>query len=213
MRRRARTGLAVVAAVLALAGCTETPTVVRTPPAAGSSDPMAVPPEVTAAPNPDLGAAKRAAGIAACPVLDAAPARGGLPEATLQCLGGGAPVDLAALRGPRLVNVWASWCTACRAEAPVLAEVARAGSAVSVIGVDHADPAPDAAVAFAAGAGWTYPQLYDADLVFRTKLQVTALPVTFFLRADGSLAGRHAGPFTSRQQLDDASRRYLGVTP
>ncbi|MGI3782895.1 MAG: TlpA family protein disulfide reductase, partial [Janthinobacterium lividum] len=73
--------------------------------------------------------------------------------------------------------------------------------------------APDAAVAFAGAAGWTYPQLYDADLVFRTKLQVMALPVTFFVRADGTVAGRHAGPFTSSQQLADLSQQYLGVAP
>ena len=64
-----------------------------------------------------------------------------------------------------------------------------------------------------ASAGWTYPQLYDADLVLRCRLQVVGLPVTFFVRADGTVAGRHAGPFTSAQQLDDLSRQYLGVAP
>ena len=165
------------------------------------------------APNPDLTAAKKAAGIADCPSTDAAPATGGLPDVRVECLGGGRAVSLAQLRGPTLVNVWASWCTGCREEAPFLAEASRKGSGVSVIGVDHADPAPDAAVAFAASAGWTYPQLYDADLVFRTRLQVTGLPVTFFVRADGTVAGRHAGPFTSSAQLADETREHLGVAP
>ena len=199
-------------AVLALAGCTETPSVVRT-----AADPAApatsVPAEQTSAPNPDLGAEKKAAGIADCPATDAVPAKGGLPDVRLDCLGGGRTVSLSALRGPTLVNVWASWCPGCRAEAPFLAEASRPGSGVSVIGVDHADPAPDAAVAFAASAGWTYPQLYDADLVFRTRLQVTGLPVTFFVRADGTVAGRHAGPFTSSAQLADETREHLGVAP
>ncbi len=210
MRRAVRTAAAVVGLVLALAGCTETPSVVRSTDAPA---PMAVPADQTSAPNPDLAAAKKAAGIASCPATEAAPAQGGLPDVRLECLGGGREVGLAELRGPTLVNVWASWCGACRQEAPFLAEAARPGSAVSVIGVDHADPAPEAAVAFAGAAGWTYPQLYDADLVFRTRLQVTALPVTFFVRADGTVAGRHAGPFTSSQQLADETREHLGVAP
>lgn len=210
MTRAVRMGAVVLGLVLALAGCTETPSVVRSTDAPG---PVSVPADQTSAPNPDLGAAKKAAGIAACPDTGGAPAKGGLPDVRLECLGGGREVGLAELRGPTLVNVWASWCTACREEAPFLAGASRPGSAVSVIGVDHADPAPEAAVRFAGDAGWTYPQLYDADLVFRTRLQVTGLPVTFFVRADGTLAGRHVGPFSSAQQLADESREHLGVAP
>lgn len=209
MRRRLRSSLVGLGVVLALAGCTETPSVVRAPAPTASTG---APPEQTSAPNPDLTAAKQAAGIADCPTTDAAPAQGGLPDARVECLGGGREVRLAELRGPTLVNVWASWCGPCRAEAPFLAEAGRTGSRVSVIGVNFTDPAPEAAVTFAADAGWTYPQLYDADLVFR-RLQVTGLPVTFFVRADGTVAGRHAGPFTSSAQLDDLSRQHLGVVP
>lgn len=202
-------GWAAALLVLALAGCTETPSVVRSTDPVG---PMSVPAEETAAPNPDLTAAKQAAGIADCPTTDAGATKGGLPDVRLECLGGGREVALAELRGPLLLNVWASWCGPCRAEAPFLAEAGRTGSGVPVIGVDLAD-SPPAAVEFAGSAGWTHPQLYDADLVVRTRLQVIGLPVTFFVRADGTVAGRHAGPFTSSTQLADLSREYLGVAP
>ena len=83
---------------------------------------------------------------------------------------------------------------------------------MKVLGIDYPD-VPEAAVEFAGSAGWTYPQLFDADLVVRSRLQVLGLPQTFFVRADGTLAGRHAGPFTSSQQLAELSRQYLGVAP
>ena len=209
MRRPVRTAAAVVGLVLALAGCTETPSVVRSTQAPA---PTSEPTDQTAAPNPDLTAAKKAAGIADCPTTDAAPAKGGLPDARVECLGGGREVRLAALRGPLIVNVWASWCGPCRTEAPFLAEAGRTGSAVPVIGVNFNDPAPDAAVTFAADAGWTYPQLYDSGQVLR-RVQVSGLPVTLFVRSDGTVAGRHTGEFTSSQELADVSRQYLGVAP
>jgi len=213
MTARARAASLVLLAALLLAGCTETPSVVRGPSGSTTSDggPVQAPADADPAPNVDLAAAKRAAGIADCPTSTASPVEDGLPEVTVECLGGGRAVRLSGLRGPMLVNVWGSWCGPCRAEAPFLAQAGRSRT-VRVLGVDYPD-VPEAAVDFAGSAGWTYPQLYDADLAFRTRLQVMALPQTFFVREDGTVAGRHAGPFTSSQQLDDLSRQYLGVAP
>ncbi len=214
-RQGRRQGWPVLAAgLMLLAGCTETSSVTRAAdPPQPAPPPSSVPADPSAAPNPDLSLRKKAAGIADCPVADAPAVSGGLPDVSVPCLGGGRAVRLSGLRGPALVNVWAQWCTPCRQEAPYLAKVGDAGSALRVIGVDHADPSPALALTFAQQAGWTYPQLYDPDLVFRTRLQVTGLPVTFFVRADGTVAGRHAGPFTSVDQIEQESQRLLGVAP
>ena len=204
---------AVAAALLVLlSGCTSAPAVTR------STGPSSVPAPPPRAPDSSgLAAAKQAAGIADCPPsdadVDAVPA--GLPDVVLPCLGGGRPVRLAGLRGrPMVVNVWAQWCGPCRDEAPFLAEVARTdASDLLVLGVDHADPEPARALEFARTASWTYPQLQDRDSVLRTDLQVAALPQTFFVRADGTVAYRNLRPFTSAGQIRELARRHLGVAP
>lgn len=199
--------------MLLLAGCTETPTVTR------SSTPVETLPATAPAPSStaDLGVLKKAAGIADCPVSDTAvaPVAAGLPDAVLPCLGGGRAVRLAGLRGrPMVINVWAQWCRPCRQEAPFLAEVAAENTTdLLILGVDHDDPRPELAIEFARYAQWTYPQLADPELVLRTALQVTALPQTFFVRADGTIAHRQFVPITSADQIRRLAREHLGVSP
>jgi hypothetical protein len=48
--------------------------------------------------------------------------------------------------------------------------------------------------------------------VLRQKLQISGPPQTFFVRPDGTIAYRHAGPFNSATEVRDLARKYLGVT-
>jgi len=213
-RSRARGWLAAVAVLaIVLTGCTGSP-VLNRPSTPIESPTESVPsPESTA----DLVAMKKAAGIADCPRSDpdVAAAPSGLPDVVLPCLGGGRNVRLAGLRGkPMMINIWAQWCGPCREEAPYLAEVATADkSELMIIGIDHADPRPDLAIEFAQLSTWTYPQLADPDVVLRAELQITGPPQTFFIRPDGTIAYRHAGPFSSAKEIRDLAQKYLGVTP
>ena len=115
------------------------------------------------------------------------------------CLGGGREVRLAGLRGrPMMINIWAQWCGPCRDEAPFIAEVANANdSELMILGVDYEDPRPDRAIEFARVLAWRFPQLVDQDKALAGPLQITGPPQTFFVRADGTIAGRHVGPFPS----------------
>jgi len=159
---------------------------------------------------------KHEAGIAACPRLPAVggPAADGLPDITLGCLGGGRPVNLAALRGvPTVVNVWAQYCGPCVQESPLFQRLhEEKGTPVRVIGVDFDDPLTARAISFAASVGITYPQLTDPDTDLRTTMGVTALPVTFFVDAQGRVTERLIGPVTSYDQLTSLVRDHLGVT-
>ena len=204
---------AMAVLIIVLAGCSGSPALNR-PSMPVESPTEAVPsPESTA----DLVAMKKAAGIAGCPKSDpdVAAVPSGLPDVVLPCLGGGREVRLAGLRGkPMMINVWAQWCEPCREEAPYLAEVAAAdNSDLMIMGIDHADPRPDLAIEFAQLSTWTYPQLADPDVVLRAELQITGPPQTFFIRPDGTIAYRHAGPFSSAEEIRDVAQKYLGVTP
>jgi cytochrome c biogenesis protein CcmG, thiol:disulfide interchange protein DsbE len=212
--RTSRRWLAAAVAVLAfiLTGCAGSPVL------SGPTTPVESPTEAVPSPEStaDLAAMKKAARIADCPKSDSAVAAepSGLPDVVLPCLGGGREVRLAGLRGrPMMINVWAQWCEPCRAEAPYLAEVAQANkSDLMIVGIDHADPRPDLAIEFAQLSTWTYPQVADPDVVLRSALQITGPPQTFFIRPDGTIAYRHAGPFSSAQEIRDLAQQHLGVT-
>jgi cytochrome c biogenesis protein CcmG, thiol:disulfide interchange protein DsbE len=163
-----------------------------------------------------LAAQKAAAGIPDCPDSDwyITSMAGGLPDEELSCLGGGRSVRLAGLRGtPMIINVWAQWCGPCRQEAPHLAEFAAETdpSTVMVLGVDFDDPRPELAIEFAQLSEWKYPQLQDGDAALRESLQIAGPPQTFFVTADGTIAYRHAAPFTSTKQIRELAKDHLGI--
>ncbi|MFY0409722.1 TlpA family protein disulfide reductase [Solicola sp. PLA-1-18] len=218
MSRTRVAGVLLSASVLLLAGCggDDEPT---TAPTFGGGGPTAGEADVD---TPALQALRSEAGLDDCPATDASatPAPAGadgvrLPDASLDCLGGGSPVSLAALRGtPTVVNLWASWCEPCRDELPVLASLhERAGDRVRVLGVDYQDADPAAALRLAGSSGVTYPSVADPDGALRDALRVVALPQTVFVDADGSVTAVERRPYDTEADLDAAVEEHLGVTP
>jgi peroxiredoxin len=101
----------------------------------------------------------------------------------------GNPITLADLRGqPVLVNVWASWCTPCRAEMPAMQRVYETyqaqGFTILAVNATLQDQIPSA-LSFAQEMGLTFPILFDEQGVISTLYQVQALPTSFFIDADG----------------------------
>lgn len=109
------------------------------------------------------------------------------PGFTLPRLDGGT-LSLASYRGKVVVlNFWASWCTSCRSEAPVFAEVLRryGHRGVAVIGVDSQDFASRARV-FAREYHVRYPLVRDGSNDVTTRWGVTnGFPVTFVIDRAG----------------------------
>jgi cytochrome c biogenesis protein CcmG/thiol:disulfide interchange protein DsbE len=93
---------------------------------------------------------------------------------------------------PRLVNVFASWCVPCVAEAPVLAELRRRG--VEIDGIAVRDT-PGGAGAFLDRHGNPYSRI-GSDRTSRVQLAFgsAGVPETFVIDGKGIMRLQHVGP-------------------
>ena len=105
--------------------------------------------------------------------------------------------NIAPLKGVSVLNVWASWCGPCRAEAPTLQAIATQYPNVYFLGLLTRDD-DDAARAFLRRFKITYPSLHDDDLIleFGKTLPPNAIPSTVILDAKGRIAARISGEVT-----------------
>jgi peroxiredoxin len=115
----------------------------------------------------------------------------------------GDPIALSDFAGEVVVlNVWASWCAPCRAEAGALEEVATQfdGKGVQFIGLNTRD-SNAAAQAFIRNYEVTYPSLVDTDgriqLLFNDSLPPQAIPSTIVIDQQGRVAARALGTVTA----------------
>lgn len=138
-----------------------------------------------------------------------APESGGrLPDVTLDALAGGDRLDLGGLKGPVVVNLWASWCGPCADELPRYEEFARAHEdVVDVVGIDTNETSVPGAEQLLRRTGVTYPNYADTD----DALRAIALPRVVLLDAQGEIAFAQYLEIDSVAQLEDLVREHLGV--
>ncbi|EJZ85961.1 TlpA disulfide reductase family protein [Winkia sp. UMB3158] len=105
----------------------------------------------------------------------------------------GKDISLAELRGKPVWLVFgASWCAACRAEAPDINEAAkRYGNKVNFVSI-NAESAKDASD-YAKKLGLAYPVIADEDTQLSASYRVSGIPAHFVIDAQGKLVATPIG--------------------
>lgn len=109
---------------------------------------------------------------------------------------------------PRLVNIFASWCVPCAAEAPVLLDLQRRGVAIDAIAIRDR---PEDVAAFLAQHGDPFTRIGSDD---RSQVQIalgsSGVPESFVVDGRGVIRAQHIGPIMPQdvagilQALEDA---------
>ncbi|GAB3951090.1 TlpA family protein disulfide reductase [Micromonospora vulcania] len=197
-----RLALLTLPLLLAVGGCTT-----------GATDEPPPRPAAAERPSPfeDCG------GLSTAPTAGPAattPATGGaaLPELTLACFTGGAPVALRSVAGPAVINVWASWCPPCRKELPAFQRLSdRAAGRLQVVGVNSRDSRAGAQ-SIGEDFGVRFPILVDQGEALQRELNRVAIPLTLFVDAQGRIRHIDATGALDDARLAKLVNTHLGLT-
>jgi cytochrome c biogenesis protein CcmG, thiol:disulfide interchange protein DsbE len=132
----------------------------------------------------------------------------------MQCLDGSSTINFHSIKGPILINVWASWCEGCKEEMPYFInlyanQLFKTGE-IKLLGIDVDEKNANSGPNFIKSYGMSWPHLEDID--GRSKLVFgPGVPVTYFLDKSGEVIHKHIGAFLSKAQLYEAVEKYFEV--
>lgn len=132
-------------------------------------------------------------------------------EVATECLDSSPGVNIAAIKGPAIINVWGSWCDPCKEEIPYFAEYFQTKDPqIQLIGVDVEEKRIEDGRMFARTHGIMWPNLFDGDGSTR-KYFGMGVPVTWFIDSDGKVLYKKIGPIKSVEELRTLSFKYFGL--
>lgn len=133
------------------------------------------------------------------------------PVFSLHRLTGNGDLSLASFRGQTVVlNFFASWCTPCKREAPVLEQLWRRDRSdhLVILGVDTGPDAAGDGRRFVQAHGITYPVVFDPNAsIAMNRYAVPGLPVTYVLNRQGRVVGDPVlGPVSDKGYSQEFTR-------
>jgi cytochrome c biogenesis protein CcmG/thiol:disulfide interchange protein DsbE len=92
---------------------------------------------------------------------------------------------------PRMLNIFASWCLPCKAEALFLEQIKESGVEIHAIAVKDK---PDDVAAFLREHGNPFVRIgADADMLMQLKLGSSGVPETYLIDGKGRIIHQHIG--------------------
>ena len=110
----------------------------------------------------------------------------------------GNTVALSDMRGkPVVINFWATWCNPCLSELGYFEEMYKKyGDSINFMMIDMTDGIQDTEAkvkAFVKDKGYTFPVYFDTELSANYNYSTGIVPSTFFINAEGNIAGYAVG--------------------
>ena len=132
----------------------------------------------------------------------------------MQCLDGSSNINFHSVKGPIIINVWASWCEGCKEEMPyfidLYANLVFKNGEIKLLGIDVDEKNAESGPNFIKSYGMSWPHLEDVD--GRSKIVFgPGVPVTYFLDKSGEVTHKHIGAYRSKSQLYEAVEKYFEV--
>ena len=94
---------------------------------------------------------------------------------------------------PVIINIWATWCPPCCRELPYYEQMYQQyGDRITFMMIDLMED-HSTVDAFLAEHGYTFPVCYDAEGVSISAYKSQYIPVSVFIRADGTIAAKEIG--------------------
>ncbi len=120
------------------------------------------------------------------------------------------PLKLSDFRGtPVVLNFWASWCTTCKEEQPLLESAwRRYKGQVQFIGLSHLDQDKNAR-AWLQCYDVTYPNAPDLGGKAYNAYRIQGVPETYFIDADGNIVDYYVGAIPNGSILDQLIQKLL----
>jgi cytochrome c biogenesis protein CcmG, thiol:disulfide interchange protein DsbE len=92
---------------------------------------------------------------------------------------------------PRMLNIFASWCLPCKAEAPFLEQIKEQGVEIHAIAIRDK---PEDVAAFLSEYGNPFVRIgADADMLVQLKLGSSGVPETYLIDGNGNIIHQHIG--------------------
>lgn len=128
-----------------------------------------------------------------------------LPDLELKTAQGKA-INVKGFEGqPLVLNTWATWCTPCKKELPLMLEAAKKNPQIRFVFVNQGE-GPEAIKAFEKETGLKLPEpLLDVDTRLAEALGIQGLPTTFFFAQEGGLRDKKLG-----ELREGELEKYLG---